>query len=78
MKKLNKYQKRYIWNHKRASRENVTWHDIHVWAAESEPHKPVQRMLSAKHLLSMPTYVTTEMNEESVMSSLRSIMGYNK
>ena len=54
MVKLNKYQKRYIWNHKKASRENVACHDIHIWAVESEAYKPVQRKLSVKHL--MPYY----------------------
>ncbi len=73
MKKLTQYQKRYI------------------WAADSEAYKPVQRGLSAKHLIPMMNvedfknvfvnkhiHVTTEMSGDSLMSSLRSIMGYNK
>ena len=71
MGKLTQYQKRYIWNHKKATREIDAHHNIHIWAAESEAYKPVQRGLSAKHLIPM-------MNGDSLMSSLRSIMGYNK
>ena len=41
MKKLTQYQKRYIWNHKKATREIVAHHNIHIWAAESEAYKPV-------------------------------------
>ena len=72
MKKLNKYQKRYIWNHKRASRENVVQHVIRIWAAESEAYNHVQRMLSAKHL--MPSIILSDV---SLMSSIGGIMGYN-
>ena len=91
MKKLTQYQKRYIWNLKKATREIVAHHNIHIWAAESEAYKPVQRGLSAKHLIPMMNvedfknvfvnkhiHVTTEMSGDSLMSSLRSIMGYNK
>ena len=35
MKKLNKHQKRYLWNHKASSKSNIAIHQMVVRAVES-------------------------------------------
>ena len=53
MKKLSKYQKAYLWNHKKDTRKDSLNHKIIIWASETEAYTPRQMSLSNKHLLLM-------------------------
>lgn len=50
MKKLNKYQKTYMWNRKRATKKNTYDHMIMVCVAENQEELQLRQIfLSSKH-----------------------------